>query len=152
MELDRIFSRRAGVFVTINKKGVPRGCMGTVVPRQKDIAREIIDNAVRAAASDLRQRPLALHELDEVTFCVSIVGPLRPVQGMSDLAPDVLGLLVRSGSCEGILLPGEAKTASWQVKECRRKAGLPEDAPVRMYVFRTVTLEAKRIHADGSAE
>ncbi len=42
-----------------------------------------------------------------------------------------------------MLLPGEAKTAAWQIAECKRKAGLPPDAPVQMYVFPTVTLEEK---------
>lgn len=141
MSLDRIFTRRAGVFVTINKDGKSRGCWGTIEPMHKDITREIIENAIGAATSDLRQKPLQPHELSQVTFCISIMGPLRPVERISELAPERLGLLVRNGSREGILLPGEAKTAGWQLAECKRKAGLPTDAPVRMYVFRTVTLE-----------
>ncbi|NIQ99875.1 MAG: AMMECR1 domain-containing protein, partial [Gemmatimonadales bacterium] len=98
---------------------------------------------VGAATADRRQKPLALHELKHVTFCISIVGPLTPAQNMSDLAPSRMGLLVRNGSRAGMLLPGEAKTAAWQIAECKRKAGLPPDAPVQMYVFPTVTLEEK---------
>lgn len=144
MELNRMFLQRAGVFVTITtRKGVPRGCWGTIEPQQKDIAHEIIENSIGAALADIRRKPLSPHELKHVTFCVSIVGPLRPARSMSDLAPNVLGLLVRNGSREGILLPGEAKTASWQIKECKRKAGLPPDARVQMYVFRTVALEER---------
>ncbi|MHB0999447.1 MAG: AmmeMemoRadiSam system protein A [Armatimonadota bacterium] len=145
MKLDPVFTRRSGMFVTINKKGRPRGCMGTIEPVQGSAAREIIVNAVGAATSDLRQRPLQPHELSQVTFCIAIMGPLKPVRGMDELAPDKLGLLVRSGSHSGILLPGEAKTASWQIKECKRKAGLSEKSPVQMFVFETVPLEDKRL-------
>lgn len=144
IKLHPIFKRRSGIFVTILKNGKPRGCMGTIEPVQPDITKEIIVNAAKAAASDLRQKPLQPHELSKVTFCVAVIGPLKPVRGIGDLAPDKLGLLVRSGSQSGILLPGEAKTASWQIKECKRKAGLKENTPVRMYVFRTVALEEKR--------
>jgi len=147
IKLDRIFTRRAGVFVTINRKGRARGCWGTIEPRQGDVAREIIENAIGAATADVRQKPLAFHELSQVTFCISIIGPLKPAHSISDLSPGRLGLLLRHGSQEGMLLPGEAKTARWQMAECRRKAHLPPDAQAEMYVFRTVTLEEKGKYA-----
>jgi len=143
IKLDRIFTRRAGVFVTMNRRGKPRGCWGSIEARHEDVAMEIIDNAIGAATADVRQKPLGLDELSQVTFCISIIGPLRPAHGISDLAPGRLGLLVRHGSQEGMLLPGEAKTARWQMAECKRKANLPPGAQVEMYVFRTVTLEDK---------
>lgn len=136
-----LLKKRAGIFVTITKNNNPRGCMGTIEPAQPNAAREIIASALGAAFSDSRRKPLQPHELSEVRFHVSIIGPLNPVAGISDLAPERLGLLVRSGSQAGILLPGEAKTASWQIRECKRKAGIPANMNVRMFVFRTVVLE-----------
>lgn len=138
-----LLMKRAGVFVTITKNNNPRGCIGTIEPTQPNAAREIIASALGAAFSDSRRKPLEPRELSRVRFHVSIIGPLRSVAGISDLAPERLGLLVRSGSQAGILLPGEAKTASWQIRECKRKAGIPENASVRMFVFRTVVLEEK---------
>ncbi|MHB1456169.1 MAG: AmmeMemoRadiSam system protein A [Armatimonadota bacterium] len=138
-----LLMRRAGVFVTISKSGNPRGCLGTIEPTQPNAAREIIASAIGAAFSDSRRRPLEPRELSKVRFHVSIMGPLRPVSEIGDLAPERLGLLVRSGSQSGILLPGEAKTASWQIKECKRKAGIPAGMSVHMFVFRTVLLEER---------
>jgi AMMECR1 domain-containing protein len=38
------------------------------------------------------------------------------------------GLLLRSGDRSAVILPGEAKTADWALREARRKAGLtPKD-------------------------
>ena len=138
-----LLKRRAGIFVTMTKNNNPRGCMGTIEPTQPNVAREIIASALRAAFSDSRRKPLEPRELSKVRFHVSIMGPLRPVADISDLAPERLGLLVRIGSQAGILLPGEAKTASWQIRECKRKAGIPERMNVRMFVFRTVVLEER---------
>lgn len=138
-----LLKKRAGVFVTITKDNNPRGCMGTIEPMQPNAAREIIASALGAAFSDSRRKPLEPRELTKVRFHVSIAGPMRPVAGMSDLAPERLGLLVRNGSQAGILLPGEAKTASWQIRECKRKAGIPAGMSVQMFVFRTVVLEER---------
>lgn len=138
-----LLTRRAGVFVTLTINGNPRGCMGTIEPSQPSVAREIIAGALGAAFSDSRRKPLQPYELDRVAFHISIIGPLKPVSSISELAPDILGLLVRNGSQAGILLPGEAKTASWQIRECARKAGIPPGVHPRMFVFRTVVLEEK---------
>jgi AMMECR1 domain-containing protein len=139
VKINPLLRQSAGVFVTITKDGRPRRCMGSVYPRGS-VLEGILEGARGAALQDLRRPPLTLAELGRVQFHVSVVCPLRPVRGMQELAPNYLGLLVRSGDRAGVLLPGEAKTARWQVAECRRKAGIEPGAPASMYVFRTVLL------------
>src|SRR2546426_7429473 len=46
---------RAGVFVSLKKRGELRGCIGTIEPAQENLALEIIENAISAARSEERR-------------------------------------------------------------------------------------------------
>jgi len=48
-ELAPEMNQKAGVFVSIHKSGELRGCIGTFEPAQKNVAAEIIANAVSSA-------------------------------------------------------------------------------------------------------
>lgn len=127
-----------GAFVTITIDGKTRGCWGTVHPQRPNLAQEIAVAAVKALRVDYRHRPIARHEWPELEFYVSLVGPLAPVRDAASIRPKVDGLFVTSGSRGAVLLPGEAKTARWQLAECRRKAGLKPHEPAMMFRFPTV--------------
>ena len=43
---------RAGTFVSLKKHGDLRGCIGTIQPTKKNIAEEIIHNAISAGTND----------------------------------------------------------------------------------------------------
>ena len=71
---------------------------------------------------------------------VSIVGDLEPVDGPQALQPRKFGLLVSGNGKGGVLLPGEAATAAWQVATCRKKAGLKPRERARLYRFETAVV------------
>jgi AmmeMemoRadiSam system protein A len=129
----------APVFVTIVENGKVRGCMGTVQPSTKNAASEIIRSAVMAATIDPWNKPLEIHELDKLKFIISITGKMRRVESMGQLDPKRFGLLVRKGNRSALLLPGEALTTEWQLFQCKKKAGIPQNEPVEMFIFETVT-------------
>jgi AMMECR1 domain-containing protein len=129
----------SAVFVTIVKNDKVVGCMGTLIPREPDLAREIIRSAIMAASADYWHTPLREKDLPRLKFLVTVPGALRPVSSPSQLSPKTLGLLVRKGAKSALLLPGEALTPEWQVYECRRKAGIPQNERVEMFVFDTVS-------------
>src|SRR3989454_2079856 len=58
---DGLFARhqalqgRAGVFVSLKKRGELRGCIGTIEPSHENLALEIIENAISAARSEERR-------------------------------------------------------------------------------------------------
>ena len=56
--------RRAGVFVSIHEEGRLRGCIGTFMPVQDNIALEIVHNAISACSEDPRFDPITEEELD----------------------------------------------------------------------------------------
>jgi len=129
---------QGGAFVTLIKDGKSVGCMGTLTPTQPTVALEIMRSAILAATQDRRHPCVRLSDLGGIRILVSIPGPLTRVASESQLSPMKLGLLVKRGSRSALLLPGEAKTAKYQVEECRRKAGLPPDGATEMYTFPTV--------------
>src|SRR2546426_11840024 len=47
---------RAGVFVSLKKRGELRGCIGTIEPAHENLAVEIIENAISAATKAPRFR------------------------------------------------------------------------------------------------
>ena len=115
---------RAGAFVTVIVKGRSRACMGAVAPTQSDLAREIIQAAVNAASDDPWHRPLRREELKDLEYTVSICGEPRRMHTLGELVADRDGLMVRLGIRGSVVLPGEAKTASYALHEARRKAGI----------------------------
>ena len=55
---------RAGAFVSVHKFGALRGCIGTIASTQKNLALEIIENAVSAVSKDPRFQPVTEDELN----------------------------------------------------------------------------------------
>lgn len=128
-----------GAFVTLVRNGKTVGCMGTLNPTQPSLAQEIMRSAILAATQDTRHRSVRLKDLDGLRFIVSVPGKLTRVTSAAQLQPEKLGLLVRRGSRSALLLPGEARTAVYQLEECRRKAGIPKSGDVEMFTFPTLT-------------
>lgn len=127
--------RPGAVFVTVTEHGKTRGCWGSLDPQCRTLAEEIAQHTRKALSLDYRFPPVNPLELGFLSFYVSLVGPLEPVErGLNPLRE---GLFVTDGSRGALLLPGEAKTARWAEAECRRKAGLGPDAPARLFRFRT---------------
>ena len=142
-ELPEIFNRKAAVFVTIAKNGRRRGCKGSFEPLTENLKDEIIQTAIGAATADIRYRPVRPNELEELTFTVSIVGPPKHVKDAGVYPPRLYGLLLKSGSKSGVILPGEAKTTRWRLTEAKRQARVRPGEPYELYVFETVTLRAR---------
>jgi len=128
---------QAGVFVTLKKTGQLRGCIGTFEPLRKNLAEEIAANAVSAAVRDPRFPPVSREELPEITVSVDILGPLKAIKSEKELDPKKYGVLVRSGSQSGLLLPDidGIDTIGEQVEIARRKAGIAPGRPVELYRF-----------------
>jgi len=137
-DLPKFMKRPSGVFVTIIKGKKVVGCMGTIHPGEKNLAHEIIRSSILAATADPWHSPISVGELPDLKYIISIPGNMKRVRSSAELNPATLGLLVRRGNRSALLLPGEALTAEWQIYECKRKAGIPQNERVDMFVFETV--------------
>ncbi len=134
------FLQPGGVFVTINKQGRLRGCIGTVRPVCDTIYEEVLRNAVLAAQDDPRFPPVSEEELLELVVSVDVLSPLQPVSDVRSLDPKKHGVLVTAENRSGLLLPDldGVDSVEEQLAICKEKAGLPADAPVAVHSF-TVT-------------
>lgn len=134
---------RAGVFVSIKKRGELRGCIGTIAPTQPALAEEIIYNAIQAATADPRFPPVTAEELPELTFSVDVLSEPEAVDSIEELDPRRYGVIVQAGGRRGLLLPDlpGIDTPETQVAIARRKAGISGHVPVKLFRF-----EVKRYH------
>ncbi|MGI6097422.1 MAG: AmmeMemoRadiSam system protein A [Dethiobacteria bacterium] len=132
------FKRRAGVFVSLKKGEKLRGCIGTFVPTQPNLAEEIIENAISAGTRDPRFPPLVEEELEQISYAVDILSPPEAVDNLKELDPKRYGVIVRRGERRGLLLPDleGVDTVEEQLSIARQKAGITPDEQVEIYRFR----------------
>jgi AmmeMemoRadiSam system protein A len=132
---------KGGVFVSIKKKGQLRGCIGTIEPRQENVAKEVIQNAVSAATRDPRFAPISSDELDDLEISVDVLTAPEPIDSLDQLDPKRYGLIVQSLENplkRGLLLPDlpSIRTAEEQFHHTKvYKAGIVGDEPIQMYRF-----------------
>ena len=131
---------KAGAFVSLKKRGALRGCIGTFLPVQLNIASEIIHNAVSAATRDPRFPSVQADELDSLEISVDILGSPEPVSSPDQLDPKKYGVIVMSHAQTGLLLPDleGVDTVKQQIDIAKEKAGIPANVTPDVYRF-TVT-------------
>jgi AmmeMemoRadiSam system protein A len=136
---------KGGVFVSIKRRGQLRGCIGTIEPRQPNVAREVIQNAVSAATRDPRFPPIGPEELDDLEISVDVLAPPEPIDSLDQLDPKRYGLIVQSLENplkRGLLLPDlpSIRTAEEQFHHTKvYKAGIvDDDEPIQMYRFEVI--------------
>ncbi len=134
-----ILNKKAGVFVSLHlKNGSLRGCIGTFVPTKKNIALEIITNAISSATQDPRFPPITTKELPKITYSVDILSASKTISKDKLSDPKKYGLIVSSqDGRRGLLLPNlpGVKTIEEQIKICRMKAGINPWEPVNYHIF-----------------
>lgn len=125
---DGMTRQAAGVFVTIEKAGELRGCIGTIYPVTKNIAEEITRNAIEAATYDPRFMPVEKPELNQLSVSVSVMGEPEDVEDWNTLDPHRYGVIAEKGLRRGLLLPNLTgiDTIEEQIEAVKRKAGIPE--------------------------
>lgn len=137
-DLPPLLRERGGVFVsTMDSKGAPRCCMGTLYPMEADIAHEIIANAVTAAGRDRRFRPIKPNELIKLRLIVSIIGRPTPINesDIKRLDPVQHGLVVKNGSQYGVMLTGETDKIELMLKWGRIRANANANSRVEYFII-----------------
>jgi len=93
---EEFLKRKAGTFVTIEKAGSLRGCIGTYLPTKENIAQEIIQNAIAAATEDYRFGSIQKEELPYLSYTVYILSEPELVKDISGLNPKKYGIIVKT--------------------------------------------------------
>jgi AmmeMemoRadiSam system protein A len=137
-ELTAEMKGRAGVFVSIKKRGELRGCIGTFSPTRSNIAEEVVVNAICSATQDPRFMPVEASELDDLEYSVDVLTEPEPVKSVAQLDPKKYGVIVECGFGRGLLLPDleGVDSVEEQIRICRAKAGISAEEPIKLYRFR----------------
>ena len=135
-----LLNTRAGAFVSIHKFGALRGCIGTIAATQKNLALEIIHNAVSAVAKDPRFEPVTEDELKYLDINVDVLGEAESIESEEELDVKKYGVIVQSGYKRGLLLPDidGVDTVEEQVAIARRKGGIAPGEKVDLFRFEVV--------------
>lgn len=136
-ELTPEMQQKAGVFVSIHKFDDLRGCIGTFEPTRKNVAQEIIVNAISSATRDPRFERITPDELVFLNYSVDVLTEPVAVTSKEALDPKKYGLIVECGWRRGLLLPDleGVETVDQQIGICCQKAGIRPNEVVKLYCF-----------------
>jgi len=136
-ELTPEMKQKAGTFVSIHKCGGLRGCIGTFEPTRRNVAEEIISNAISSATRDPRFPPVSPNELEDLDYSVDVLTKPREVESKEELDPKKYGVIVECGWRKGLLLPDlkGVDSVDEQINICCQKAGISPGEPVKLYCF-----------------
>lgn len=121
----------SGAFVTLEKGGELRGCIGSI-HAAAPLAQAVSSSAINAAFRDPRFLPLGADELPEIEIEISVMSPIVPVHDIEEIVVGRDGLIITQGNHAGLLLPQVATEYGWDretfLRQTCHKAGLPLDA------------------------
>lgn len=150
-EYDNNLFNRGAAFVTINKNGKLRGCMGSLLANQA-IAFDVAQNAYSAALEDNRFSPLTKEDLKDITLSVSLLTGFERINYkdeqdlLSRLKPGADGLVIRAGNRQGVFLPSVWKELPERadfLNNLKVKAGMTPSFwsnNIKVYRFRAVEI------------
>jgi AmmeMemoRadiSam system protein A len=142
-DLTQEMRQQAAVFVSLKVRGMLRGCIGTFQPCERNVAQEIVRNAISAATCDPRFLPVRMDELADLEYSVDVLTAPEPVKDSKELDPKRYGVIVQAGARRGLLLPDleGVDTVEHQVGIAMQKACIRPGTPVALSRF-----EVKRYH------
>ena len=137
---DELLENKAGAFVSIHKFGSLRGCIGTILPTRKNLAEEIIRNAVSAVSEDNRFDPVEADELKWLDINVDVLSEPERIESEKQLDVKKYGVIVQSGYKRGLLLPDldGVDTVEQQISIAMRKGGIAKGSNIDLYRFEVV--------------
>ncbi len=122
-------NKKQGAFVTLDKDGQLRGCIGQIVPSDQPLWQVVRDMAVAACSEDGRFNPVAKDELSKLEYEVSVLSTPAPIDDWHKIELGKHGVIMKKGGRSGVFLPQVATDTGWTLEEflselCWQKAGL----------------------------
>ena len=114
-------NEKKGVFVTLNKGGSLRGCIGFPEPHFS-LREGLTKAAVAAAVQDPRFEKVTKTEIDSLTIEITVLTVPEKIEGPKEELPSMVvvgrhGLIARSGAFSGLLLPQVPVELKWNSTE-----------------------------------
>ncbi len=145
-------NQELGAFTTLRIAGELRGCIG-YTSAVKPLYMTVRDTAMLAAERDPRFQPVSALELPRLTYEISVLSPLRRVTNIEQIKVGQLGLLMKNGDSEGLLLPQVPVEQKWDrqtfLEQTCRKAGMHKDCwkdeDTDIFMFTAVVFEEHKL-------
>ncbi len=103
---------RAGMFITLIKKGKVRGCFGALYHDSDDTAGLFLRYLKGALYMDPRYAPIEPSELDDTSIIVTITSFPEPVDDINNVDIGSFGVFIECGAGEwAVVVPAEFKTS-----------------------------------------
>lgn len=123
--------RERGLFVTLNKHGELRGCIGNMTPNGS-LPRLASAMALASAFEDNRFKPVTLDEVPQLEIEISVLTPMRPIRIYSEIVVGRDGVLLSKNGHSAVFLPQVAPEQGWSREQLLDnlclKAGLPANS------------------------
>ena len=137
---EEMLMRKAGTFVSIHENDRLRGCIGTIMATKKNIAQEIVSNAISACSRDPRFSPIGIDELPYLEISVDVLGEAETIASLEELDVKRYGVIVSQRGKVGLLLPDleGVDTVEEQVRIAARKGGIDLEEEYQLQRFEVI--------------
>jgi len=105
-----------GAFVTLNKEGKLRGCIGRFNPEQP-LWKVVQAMAIAAATKDYRFIPVTGGEIADLEIEISVLTPLKKIKSADEFTLGKQGIYIQKGKSTGTFLPQVAAQTGWSKEE-----------------------------------
>ncbi len=149
--------KNGAVFVTLEKNGKLRGCIGTL-EAYRPLAEDVAEHAFDSGFHDHRFSPLTRDELDELSISISVLSPFVPFSIANEadllrqLRPGIDGLIIQQGHRRALFLPQvweQLKEPPLFLAHLKHKAGLDPNKPAEgLKAWRFITEGVKTSELD----
>lgn len=148
-KLTAVLRTPCGAFVTLQKHGELRGCIGRF--DAADPLHSVVQQmAIAAGTQDYRFDPVQTSELASLNYEISVLTPLRRISSPEEIDMGKHGIYIRKGVRSGTFLPQVAKETGWSRDEflghcAQDKAGLGWDGwkDAELYVYEAIVFSEK---------
>ena len=150
--IPQVLTEYGASFVTLNKNGQLRGCIGSVYPT-KPLILDILDNTKNAALMDSRFEPVTFDELDQIDVSISVLSSIERIKfkDEKDLLSKIYpyGIIIAERTKRAVYLP-----VVWELlpdrevflNSLKEKAGLPPNyfsKSIEAYKFTALYIKEK---------
>lgn len=105
-----VFNELGACFVTLEKHGDLRGCIGSIIAH-RPLINDLVKNAQSSAFSDSRFHPLRSEEFEELSIDVSLLSAPEKMEFKNEadlleqIRPFVDGIIIKDGGYQAVYLP-----------------------------------------------
>jgi hypothetical protein len=142
---------KRGAFVTLNKNGKLRGCIGHM-SEDTPLCTMVGAMALQAAFNDTRFSPLTKEELSQIEVEISVLTPFTKIKSADEIKLGRDGVIVKKGNKQAVFLPQVATETGWSKEEfldqlCY-KAGLTADdwKDAELFTFQADVFSEAKFH------